>query len=352
MDIFTPIQINGVTIKNRLVLPPIVNFGWGDKEGFANNKHVVHYKRIAKGGAGLIVVEATCVQPNGRIFSYQLGLWDDSHIDNLAEIAQAIKSQGAVALIQIHHAGLLTHKRLCEFAHGPSIDNEKDNSAEMSEEQIIQLRNDFIQAAQRAYRAGFDGVELHGAHGYLLNQFATSAINHRTDSYGGSHENMLRLAKEIVDGIKSTTPESFIIGYRTAGCSPTLDDGIAIAKLLEQYGVHYLHVSHGGTTGINPELPAGLAFNQIVYMGTQIKKHVNIPVIAVNQIKTPERANLLVSQGLVDMVAIGRDMLTDPDWAAKAQNNEAINLCVDCQPRCKRFTKPESCPLFDESIYS
>jgi 2,4-dienoyl-CoA reductase-like NADH-dependent reductase (Old Yellow Enzyme family) len=345
MDIHSPITINGITIKNRIALPPIVNFGWSDSEGIVSSKHIAHYERIAKGGTGLIIVEATCVNPTGKIFSYQLGIWDDKHVEGLSKIAEAVHKHGAKIIIQLNHAGLSTRKAVAEKALGPSVDPENNRSVELTREQIDGLVNSFVIAAQRAHLAGFDGVELHGAHGYLLNQFASSAINHRTDEYGGNHGNRLRFAHQIIKGIREVSPTSFIIGYRMAGCSPTLNDGIEIAKLLQAYGVHYLHVSHGGEKGINPSVPDGFAFNHVVYMGTEVKKQVSVPVMVVNQIKLPERANMLVSNGLADMVAIGRDMLTDPDWATKAKSQEPINLCIDCQPRCKRYTKPESCPL-------
>ncbi len=346
MKIFEPIIINGNTIKNRIVLPPIVNFGWSNDKGMVSQKHIVHYERIAQGGTGLITVEATCVHPEGRIFNYQLGIWDDYHIEGLKRITDGVKRHGARIVIQLHHAGLLTRKAVAEKAFGPSVDPENARSNEMTTEQVRDLEQRFIDAAYRAYRAGFDGIELHGAHGYLLNQFASSVINCRTDEYGGRLQNRMLLAKNIIKGIKHLVPKDFIIGYRMAGCSPTLNDGIEIAKILENAGVHYLHVSHGGEKGINPVVPDGFPFNHIVYMGTEVKKHVNTPIIAVNQIKSAERANMLVKNGFADMVAIGRDMLTDPDWAIKAQKGEPINLCIDCKPRCKRYTKPESCPLW------
>lgn len=345
MDIQSPILINGISIKNRVALPPIVNFGWSNSDGKVSSKHIAHYERIAKGGAGLIIVEATSVNPTGRIFSYQLGIWDDYHIEGLCKIAKSVHKHGAKVIIQLHHAGLTTRKSVADKAYGPSVDPENERSVELTREQIDELVNSFVIAAQRAHLAGYDGIELHGAHGYLLNQFASSAINHRTDEYGGNYENRLRFAHKIISGIREVTPPSFIIGYRMAGCSPTLNDGIEIAKLLQAYGVHYLHVSHGGERGISPTVPNGFSFNHVVYMGTEVKKYVNIPVMVVNQIKSPERANMLLSNGLADMIAIGRDMLTDPDWVTKAKTGEPINLCIDCQPRCKRYTNPESCPL-------
>ena len=348
MNIFTPFTIKGKVIANRIVFPPLVNFAWADTDGKATPRHVAHYEQRAKGGAGLIIVEATCINKQGRIFNYQLGAWDDNHIEGLQQITNACRKQGAVILLQIHHAGLITRKTVSEFAYGPSVDPENERTVAMTIDQIHQVRDEFIAAAIRAEKAGFDGIELHGAHGYLLSQFASSAINHRTDEYGGSVENRLRLASEIIDGVKSSTHNNFIIGYRLAACTPTLADGIVVAKILEQKGVDIIHASHGGEKGINAEVPIDFDFNSIVYMGTEIKKSVNVPVIVVNQIQTPEKANKLISNGLADFVAIGRDMLTDAQWANKAKNNEPITYCIDCQPRCKRFTRAESCPLFSE----
>jgi 2,4-dienoyl-CoA reductase-like NADH-dependent reductase (Old Yellow Enzyme family) len=346
MNIFTPITIKGKEIRNRVVFPPLVNFVWAETDGKATNRHTTHYEERAKGGAGLIIVEATCVNQQGRIFNYQLGAWDDNQIEGLRKITDACHKHGSVVLLQIHHAGLTTRKAVSEFAYGPSVDPDNSRSVELTVDQIHKIRDEFITAAIRAEKAGFDGVELHGAHGYLLTQFASSAINHRTDEYGGTVGNRLRLALEIIDGIKTSTNNNFIIGYRLAACSPTLSDGIEIAKILEQKGVDIIHASHGGEKGVNSEVPVGFEFNSIVYMGTEIKKSVKIAVIVVNQIQTPERANKLISNGLADMVAIGRDMLIDAHWVNKAQKNESIIYCVDCQPRCKRYTKVESCPLF------
>lgn len=348
MNLFSPITIKGKAIANRIVLPPVVNFGWADTNGMVTPKHIEHYGQRAKGGAGLIVVEATCVQPNGRIFSYQLGAWNDEHIEGLGKIVNACHKHGAVVLLQIQHSGLLTRKAVSDFAYGPSIDPENERSVELTVEQTHTIRDNFIAAAKRAEKAGFDGVELHGAHGYLLNQFASSAINHRTDEYGGNRDNRLRLAREIIEGIKISTDKNFILDYRLGACSPTLSDGIEIAQMLEKFGVDIIHASHGGEKGINADVPRGFGFNSIIYMGTEIKKHVKIPVIVVNQVKTPERASKLIETGLADFAAIGRDMLTDSQWANKAKSNGPVIACIDCQPRCKRFSKPESCPLYSD----
>lgn len=344
-NLFSPISIKSHTIKNRIVLPAIVNFGWSNENGMVSDKHVNHYESVANGGAGIIIVEATCVLKKGRIFSYQLGVWSDEHIEGLKRIADACHKHGTVVLLQIHHAGLTTRKAISPIAVGPSIDPANDRSYALNIDEIKGIENAFIDAAIRAQKAGFDGVELHGAHGYLLNQFTTSALNHRDDEYGKSTNGRLLLASNIIKGIRTKCGDSFIIDYRMGANSPTLADGIENAKYLESLGIDLLHVSHGGASGIEPEIPSDFPNNWIVYCGTEVKKHVKLPIIVVNEIRTPERANWLLDNGHTDFVAIGRDMLCDYEWANKAQRNEKIDLCISCKPQCKRYAKAESCPV-------
>jgi NADPH2 dehydrogenase len=344
-SLFSIYKLKTHTIKNRIVLPPIVNFGWADENGFVNEKHVNHYEERAKGGVGIIIVEATCVKKDGRIFNYQPGIWSDEHIDGLKRITDACHKHDTPILLQIHHSGLITRKTVSEKAGGPSVDPTNDRTYALSIEEIKEIENAFIVAAKRAKQAGFDGIELHGAHGYLLNQFANSALNSRNDIYGGSLERRLLLATNIIKGIRQTCGADFIIGYRMGANAPTLLDGIEIAKHLEKNGVDILHVSHGGEKGIIPEIPSDFPNNWIVYCGTEVKKHVKIPIIAVNEIRTPQRASWLIENNKTDFVAIGRDLLTDSQWVHKAKTNEVIKNCINCQPRCKRFGRPESCPV-------
>ncbi len=343
--LFSTYQIKSHNIKNRVVFPPFVNFGWSDDNGNVSDKHIAQYEAIAKGGAGIVTVEATCVLKDGRIFSYQPGIWSDDHIEKFIPITEACHKHGAVVLLQIHHSGLVTRKAIAEKAGGPSVDSTNERSYELSINEIKSIEHAFIDAAIRAQKAGFDGIELHGAHGYLLNQFATSALNLRTDEYGGSLEKRLRLACDIIKGIKQNCKEDFIIGYRMGANSPTLADGIENAKYLEQNGVDIIHVSHGGASGAALDAPADFPNNWIVYCGTRVKKHVKVPIIVVNEIQTPEKASWLLENGHTDFVAIGRDMLTDYEWVNKAQRGEKIDLCISCKPQCKRYVKPESCPV-------
>lgn len=350
--LFLPITIKGKNIRNRVVMPPMVYFGKAGKDGFVTDQHILHYEARAKGGTGLIIVEATCINPDGRLSGDQLGIWSDEHIQGLSQIAHVCHQYGAVVMIQIHHAGLKTPPEITKIPVAPSA-SEDMPSRELTIEEINSIRQDFLKAALRAKEAGFDGIELHGAHGYLLSQFASSVTNHRTDEYGGDFIKGMRLSLEIVGDIRRAfVHEDFIIGYRMGGNEPTLKDGIKIAKLLEEAGVDLLHVS-AGITSPNiplPEPPKGFPFNWIVYCGTEIKKNVSIPVIVVNGIRTSDQAALIIENRLADFVAIGRGHLVDSDWTHKAMNKLEAKACLECKPRCHWHEDGDLCPQNQNSV--
>lgn len=342
--LFSSLQIKNTTIKNRIVMPPMVCFGWADDNGLTTEQHLQHYEARAKGGTGLIILEAHCVAKSGRLANSQLGIWSDDHIEGLRKLAQVCHRHGAVVLVQIHHSGLQTSSEVVETAMGPSEKIDKDRkSAAMTPEEIHNIQQNFIDAALRAEKAGLDGIELHGAHGYLIDQFMSPITNHRTDLYGGVLTNRARFAKEIICGIRKATQDSFILGYRMGGNEPDLEDGIQIARLLEAEGVDLLHVSKGIESSSLPSIPEDFPYNWVVYYGTEIKKQVHIPVIVVNDIRTPERAAYLIEQELADFVAIGRGLLVDSAWAQKAQQMEQVNSCLDCK-RCNWFMDGSKCP--------
>ena len=189
------------------------------------------------------------------------------------------------------------------------------------------IRDAFIAAALRAKKAGFDGIELHGAHGYLLSQFTSAFFNKREDEYGSDFKGRMKLATEIIRGIRAVCGSDFIIDFRLGANAPLLEDGIEIAKHLESIGVDILHVSHGGSLLNLPRTPVGFEYNWIVYSGTVIKTHVKIPIITVNEIKTPDRAAWLIENGKADFVALARPQMADPSWANHVKDNEPINIC-------------------------
>jgi NADPH2 dehydrogenase len=343
-SLFSEYIIKGKTIKNRVVMPPMVCFGWTDHTGFVTENHLKHYESRAKGGAGIIILEALCVTPEARLTDSQLGIWSDEHIEGLKQIVDTCHKYGTVVMAQIHHAGLKAANTVSNDITAPSDYMDKDIAARaLTTEEIMNIRNSFINAAIRAEKAGLDGIELHGAHGYLLSQFASPLINHRKDEYGGSLSGRMKLSCEIIRGIKEATIHNFIIGYRMGGNEPELDDGIKIAQILEGAGVDILHVSAGIAGDKIPSAKKDYPFNWIVYCGTEIKKKVNIPVIVVNGIRIPEQAEFILDNKLADFVAVGRGMLSDPEWPNKAYQKQPINPCKNCK-RCLWFKDGRLCP--------
>ena len=340
--LFDEFILRNKIIKNRIVMPPMVCFGWAGSDGYISNKHIDHYTKRAHGCVGTIIVEALCVSKDGRLSNDQLGIYSDSHISGLSELTKSCKENGTLMLAQIHHAGLKTPAGVSDRIIAPSPAN---NAKAMTLDEVYVIRGMFVAAAKRAFQAGFDGIELHGAHGYLLNQFASPLTNKRDDIYGGTIENRMRLACEMIKDIRKTIGDGFIIGYRMGGCEPSLDEGIQAARILEAAGADILHVSAGISDGTALTPPSDFDYNQIVYSGTQIKKNVKIPVIVVNGIRTPKQAKYLIENGLADFTALGRALLSDPDWPKKAGADITPFFCEECK-RCLWFTNGDACPAF------
>jgi len=343
--LFSEASIRGMRVKNRMVLPPMVCFGWAGADGIVSEKHLSHYRARAEGGAGLLVIEATCVVPDGRLSMDQLGLWNDAQLPGMKEIAASCSAAGALALVQIHHAGWKSVSECAPVAAGPSVNPDRpDASRAMSTEEIHAVRDAFVSAAKRAREAGFHGVELHGAHGYLLSQFASPYDNRRTDEYGGALENRYRLHVEIGRGIRAACGRDFILSIRVGCNEPDLAGGIAGAKYLEENGFDLLHVSASGHDRNKPAVPEHFPYNWIVWGGASIKHAVGIPVIVVNDIRSPDRAAWLIENGWADFVAIGKDWLVDARWGAKAESGEEILACLHCRKGCSWFSLSDRCP--------
>lgn len=343
-QLFSGFTLKGLSVKNRIVFPPMVCFGFSEDHGLVGPKNLEHYRLRADSGAGIIITEATAVKKDGRAAPSQLGIWSDENIPGLSEITAIVRGHGAVSILQLHHAGLLTPPTVFPVQFGPSAETDKPSSRELTPDEVRELTKAYIQGAIRAREAGFDGVELHGAHGYLLNQFANPLWNHRTDEYGGSFENRMHFATDIILGIREICGNEFILGYRMGANTPKLEDGIDIAKYIESLGVDYIHVSHGGNLQNLPRPPKGFDFNWIVYSGVKVREYIKIPVIVVNEVKTAERADFLIENGQADFVSIGRPQLADPYWVRHVQKGEDINACLSCKPRCRWYESSELCP--------
>ncbi|QVK18205.1 NADH:flavin oxidoreductase [Mycoplasmatota bacterium] len=336
----SPIKVNKHIVKNRIIMPALVCFNWGNSDGVETIDRSAHYGKRAKGGTGLIVVEATAISKDGRLTDSQLGLWDDKHIPQFEKVAKSCHDEGSMVIIQLVHAGM---KAISNPVYSSSIVEMKDKSClEMSVEKIEEIKKDFVSAALRAKKAGLDGVEIHGAHGYLLSQFASKEVNKRTDIYGGSLDNRLRLSIEIIQSVRQAVGEDFIISYRLGVNDSTMEEDKYFAKELENLGVDLLDVSSGiGANSI--VVPAEFPFSNITYMGTSIYKEVNIPVACVYGIREPKEAQYLLENNMVDMVAVGRGLLADSEWTNKAISGESVNKCYHCKP-CKYRLDGRTCP--------
>ena len=294
--------------------------------GIVTEKAVEHYRILAQGGPGLIIQEATCVNKDGRLMDRQLGIWDDTQIEGLKKISDSVHDEGCHIFLQIHHAGVIGISKdpMC-----PSDYNYVNNKGmeitghEMTLADIHSIQSDFIEAGRRAFAAGYDGIELHGCHQYLISQFFNRRVNQRTDEYGVNPE---KFTIEIINGIRKITPENFIVGIRLGCFEPTLEDGVKHAKILEQQGIDFLDISYGFQMEHQPSSPDGYPYQDIIYAAKKIKEAVSVPVFAVGGIRTPETAESVLEETKVDIVDIGRASLTNPNWANDAKKKRFSSL--------------------------
>jgi NADPH2 dehydrogenase len=286
-------------------------------EGAITNRLINFYVRRSS-YLGLPIVEHSYVSPTGKIGPKQLGIHDDSSISGFEKLAHGLHEVGAPAVVQISHAGGVTNKKVIGAEPAGPSPREKTRMLEVSE--ICGIADEFALAAERAVKAGFDGVELHGAHGYLLNQFFSPLFNRREDEFGGSLENRMRFPLLVVEKVRERLNGRLLL-YRLgsddlAPSGTHIEDSVAFAKKLERSGVDILDVS-GGMCGSEPKQLRQVK-GYFVPQASEIKKAVNVPVIGVGGITEAEYADKLVSEGKVDLVAVGRSCWSDSQWAEKA----------------------------------
>ena len=347
--LFEPGKIGKVSIKNRLVMSPM-GCGLANLDGTPSEDMIAFYEARAIGGAGLIIPEITRVNDvHGAGLMRQLSVTKDRHIEPLSKLAEAVHKHGSKIFIQLHHPGRETVSALLggQPVVAPSpipCKYLKQETRELKTEEVKELINQFIDGAVRVQKAGCDGVELHAAHGYLLQQFLSPYTNKREDEYGGSFENRLRMIQEIIVGIRKVCGPSFPIGVRLSveeflektGVTEEyihIQDGIKIAMVLEETGIDFIDVSCGlyetGITSVEPiSFPQGWRRDMIM----AVKNHVNIPVIGVSAIKEPAVAEQFLEDGVEDFVSMGRTWLADENWGKKVQEGreKEIRRCVSC----------------------
>ncbi len=339
--LFTPFQIKNLTLKNRIVLPPLASF-LIEKGGGITDRAVEHYRRRAAGGPAMVIMEACAVSPEGVVSENQARIDSDRLIEGLARIAAAIRAEGAVPAIQIHHAGRQTSAKVIKrLPMAPSplpCPAIRGDVAPLTVEQIRELVNKFADAAVRSREAGFELLEIHGAHGYLINQFLSRYSNIREDGYGGDITGRTRFALDIIAEIRNRLGSSFPISFKISAQEfvpdgLTVEESIDILKLLVTAGIDAVQVSAGNDS--TPEWICQPMFMQkacLVESAAAIKKALKIPVMAVGRINDPWTADNIIAKGMADLVCIGRGLMADPEMPIKAQEGrfDEIRTCIAC----------------------
>ncbi len=328
--LFSPLTVKQFILKNRIVLPPMAN-NMSDDSGAVTDAHIEHYVRRARAGVGMVIVEHSYIRRDGRVNKQQLGIYDDALIPGLRRLAEAVKACDTVVGIQITHGGgKATRETAGTQPVAPSdgiVPGASEPARALTLEEIPEIVEAFVAAARRALAAGFDFVEIHGAHGYLLSQFLSPLTNRRTDAYGGDLEGRLRMPLEVTRAVRQVVDEDHLLLYRL-GANDLLPGGLTeeegreAAKALAAAGVDLLDVS-GGLGGAAPPDWDGTSQGYFVPMAAAIRAEINIPVVVAGGITDPVFADQVIREGKVDLVAIGRAMLADPDWAAKAREKLA-----------------------------
>lgn len=323
-----PYQLKNLTLPNRLVMPPMCMYQ--AKDGFANNFHFTHYTNAAFGKVGLIIQEASGILPGGRITDHCLGIWDDQFIPSLKEIVDEVHRNGSKIGIQLIHAG--RKSEVSDQRHvAPSAIAHSDHypvPEALSIEEIHKIVLAFGKAAVRAETIGYDVIEIHGAHGYLIHQFMSPLSNHRNDQYGGSTENRGRFLNEIVDEIQKYWPHDKVLQVRVSASDydPEGLDPIEVGNLLEwvKDRIDLVHVSSGGNINRHIQLKPGYQ----VDFADFLKHRLGLPIIAVGLITDISQAENILQEGKADLVAMGRELLRNPYimFQALTQDNKIVQL--------------------------
>lgn len=325
--LFEEISIKNMTVKNRIVMPPMCMY-CADEDGIVTPWHILHYATRAVGGAGLIIVEATAVCPEGRISSRDLGLWNDEQIEGMKQLVDAVHANGAKIAVQLNHAGrkCTAEGMRVEAPSSIAFDDKSVVPHEMTAEDIDDTVEEFRLAAARAEKAGFDMIEVHAAHGYLLSEFLSPLTNTRTDQYGGSPERRVKIVGKVIDAVKTVWPQEKPICIRVSA-EDYLEGGNMAEDLAEMLcivkdkGIDIIDVSTGGVV---PAVPNAVKGYQIPHAEI-IKKATGLPVIGGGLVTEAEEADDIISSGRADMTYIGRELLRNPYWPLQA----AVELEAD-----------------------
>jgi len=334
-----PLTIKGTTFPNRVVLPPI-QADYATEDGEVTDRLLRFHENIAKNNVGLSIVGATGISPTSKLGKQALCLYEDRHVTSARKLFDAIREAGSAPAIQVNHGGRVLTP---ELAGGDIVGPSAVPSAmtgltprELTLEEVQEIIGQFVHAAEAARSAGAAMVEFHAAHSYLLNQFLSPAANQRSDKYGGDTENRARIVREILEKARARVGDDFVLGLRMSVEEYT-DGGLAVEESLEMLemfiedGLDIIHVSAGGMDS-GPRMVQEAAEGNIVKLAGEIKKHVDIPVIAVGGILRLEQAETALEEGLADMVALGRALVADPELVTKSLEGkpETVDECNGC----------------------
>lgn len=336
MDLFLPMRVRKVSFENRIVMAPMVRFGMAVRDGVMGETLLCHYCTYANAGIGLAISQCltVCASDDPRALgagtSGGAGAYDARHIPYLRQLADAFHAGGTRFFAQLGKGGYA-------FGEAGAADLHALRTAELDA-----LAADFVRAVRIVFEAGADGVELHGAHGFFLNQLASPRANNRTDVYGGSLAARLHFVRKVVNGVRAFAGDSFLLAYRM-GWTGSEEEDVQTARALEEMGFDLLHVSHG----IPPERVvreiADFPYGRMVRVAAQVRHAVSVPVIAVGGIETLARGEKLLRHGACDFVAYGRPFLADPQFAKRGAVEMEYRSCFNCR-MCKWHTDGERCP--------
>ncbi|MGB9991672.1 NADH:flavin oxidoreductase/NADH oxidase [Pseudoduganella rhizocola] len=364
-QLFTPFQLGPLELKNCIAIAPMCQYS--SQDGLATDWHMMHLGHLALSGAALLMTEATAVTPEGRISARDLGLWSSRHQQALAPVVQAIRRHSPIKLaVQLGHAGRKASSRV-PWEGGASVPPTEEDGWQtvapsalphapgdappeaLDEAGLQRIRDAFVDAARRVHALGIEGIELHGAHGYLLHQFLSPIANQRRDKYGGSLQNRMRFPLEVFDAVRAAVPPEVAVGMRISATDWVdggwdLEQSVVFAQELKQRGTAFMHISSGGISPLQ-KIPLGPGYQ--IQFAARIKKETGLPTIGVGLITEAEHAESIIVQGEADVVALARGILYDPRWPWHAAAK--LGAQVDAPPQYWRSQPHRLKDLFGDT---
>jgi 2,4-dienoyl-CoA reductase-like NADH-dependent reductase (Old Yellow Enzyme family) len=363
--LFSPIKLGPLELANRIAIAPMCQYS--AEEGLPTDWHMIHLGHLALSGAGLLIIEATAVTPEGRISPEDLGLWSDQHAAALEPIVNAMRRHAPIKIaIQLGHAGRKAssevpwqgganippgHQRGWQTVAPSAVPHAEGETAPLALDAagLQRVKEGFVAAARRADALGLDAIEIHGAHGYLLHQFLSPLANRRTDDYGGSLENRMRFPLEVFEAIRAAVSPEMVVGMRISATDWVeggwdLGQSLALAEALEQRGCQFIHVSSGGVSPLQ-KIPVGPGYQ--IEFAARIRQETSMPVIGVGLITEAKQAETIIQTGQADMVALARAMLYDPRWPWHAAAE--LGASVSAPPQYWRSQPHEFKNLFGDT---